>query len=166
MAKMNTNLNFHLVGKKKNSKFYKLDSKNIRIYDHVSYSKIPNILSKMDVLLMPYEKTVRVNSENLTTAKYCSPLKMFDYLASKKIIISSNLSGISEILKDQYNSFLAPINNVKKWNLILKKIANNKKLRGKICKNAYLTAKKHTWKKRVDVFLKYYSNQNKRFNQN
>ena len=38
----------------------------------------------MDVLLMPYEKTVRVNSENLNTAKYCSPLKMFDYLASKK----------------------------------------------------------------------------------
>ena len=59
---------------------------------------MPKILSKYDVLLMPYENSVMVNSNNLDTSKYMSPLKMFEYLASGKIIISSNHKVLKEIL--------------------------------------------------------------------
>ena len=54
------------------------------------------MLSKYDVLLMPYEEKVMVNSKSLNTSKYMSPLKMFDYLAAGKIIISSN----QKVLRD------------------------------------------------------------------
>ena len=36
---------------------------------------------------------------------YTSPLKMFDYLAAGKIIISSDIHVLNEILKDKYNCF-------------------------------------------------------------
>ena len=57
---------------------------------------------------------------------------MFDYLASGKIIISSNLPGIREILKDKINSLIVENNNVHQWNNAIKNILRNKKLSKKI----------------------------------
>ena len=102
---------------------------------------------------MPYQKIVQVNSENLNTASYCSPLKMFDYLASGKIIISSNLPGITEILKDNFNSLIVDGNNVNQWHNAIKKTINNKKLSKKISLNAYKTALNNTWEKRVNKII-------------
>ena len=102
---------------------------------------------------MPYEKNVQVNSRNLNTALYCSPLKMFDYLASGKIIISSNLPGIREILKDKINSLIVQSNNVNQWNNAIRNILKNKKLSKKICLNAYKTATNNTWEKRVNRMI-------------
>ena len=90
-------INFNLYGDTQNSFHTRL--KNIKVFNFVPYRKIPLILSKSDLLLMPYAKNVSVRSKNLNTADYCSPLKMFDYLASGKIIMSSKLGGICEVLK-------------------------------------------------------------------
>ena len=56
---------------------------------------------------MPFEKNVYVNSKNLNTAKYMSPLKMFEYLASGRIIISSNIKVLKEVLNKK-NSIILP----------------------------------------------------------
>ena len=47
----------------------------------------------------------KINANNINTANYCSPLKMFDYLASGRIIISSKLDGICEVLKHKKQLF-------------------------------------------------------------
>ena len=68
---------------------------------------------------MPYEEKVMVNSKSLNTSKYMSPLKMFDYLAAGKIIISSN-QKLREILKNNYNCFIVKITTLKDGFLQLK----------------------------------------------
>ena len=153
LAKRNLNLNFYLIGKEKNFQFGTGLTSNIKVLNHVPYSKVPNLLFNLDILLMPYQKIVQVNSENLNTASYCSPLKMFDYLASGKIIISSNLPGITEILKDNFNSLIVDGNNVNQWHNAIKKTINNKKLSKKISLNAYKTALNNTWEKRVNKII-------------
>ena len=45
-------------------------------------------------------ENVFVRSKNLDTAKYMSPLKLFEYLAMSKIIIASKLKVYSHILKN------------------------------------------------------------------
>ena len=52
---------------------------------------------------MPYQKIVQINSKSLNTASYCSPLKMFDYLASSNIILASDLKVYKHILKNRIN---------------------------------------------------------------
>ena len=155
LAIKNKKLNFYLVGKDKNFKLTKKLPLNIKILNHVPYSKVPNLLSKFDILLMPYQKIVRVNSNNLNTAMYCSPLKMFDYLASGKIIISSKLSGINEILKNNYNSLLVKSDDLKQWNNSIKYILRNKSLAKKLRSNAFNTAINNTWKKRLEKIIKH-----------
>ena len=154
LSKSNPDLIFTIVGKKKNDKIRNINLnkyKNLKILNFVDYSKIPNLLSTFDVLLMPYKKNVFVKAKNLNTADYCSPLKMFDYLAAGKLIISSKLSGINEILKNNTNSIIVEDDDILSWE---KAINNVKKLKitsiNRISNNAYNTSKKNTWIKRVN----------------
>ena len=62
---------------------------------------------KADILLMPYSlNKVLTNSSGSSsnTAKYASPIKMFEYLASGRPILSSNLRVLKEILIDTMKS--------------------------------------------------------------
>jgi glycosyltransferase involved in cell wall biosynthesis len=153
LAKQNLNLNFYLIGKDKNFTFDRKLTSNIKVLNHVPYAKVPNLLFNLDILLMPYQKIVQINSKSLNTALYCSPLKMFDYLASGKIIISSNLPGITEILKDKTNSLIVDSNNVNQWSNAIRKILKNKTLSKRISLNAYKTAIDNTWEKRANKMI-------------
>lgn len=153
LARKNLNLNFYLIGQVNRFKPFSKLTPNVKILKHVPYSEIPMILSKLDILLMPYQKVVQINSDNLNTASYCSPLKMFDYLASGKIIISSNLPGIKEILKNNYNSIIVDNNSVYNWDRSIKKILTNKTLAYKLSINAYNTALKNTWQIRLNKMV-------------
>lgn len=105
LSKIYPKINFSVYGHR-NEKISRDFLNNFNIYKYVNYNQVPKILSKADILLMPYENNVSINAKDLNTAQYCSPLKMFEYLASGKIIISNSLPGISEILKDNTNSIL------------------------------------------------------------
>ena len=60
----------------------------------------------MDVLLMPYTKEATFSGNYGNIINFMSPMKMFDYLASGKLIISSDIPVLREILKHQYNAIL------------------------------------------------------------
>ena len=48
-------------------------------------------MCKMNILLLPYTKIIKSAGGVDDISKYTSPLKLFDYLAVGKMIISSNL---------------------------------------------------------------------------
>ena len=128
--KKQKNLFSYLRGKK----IFKIRKKeqNIKIFDYVNYSKIPSILSKYEVALMPYQKKVRGRG-SMWLQRYMSPLKMFDYMAAKMIIIASDLKVYKHILKHNFNSILIDINKDDKWSeaiqLAFKKNYKNKYLK-------------------------------------
>jgi len=73
--------------------------KNITLVSHVPKKEtIPYILNA-DVLLLP-------NSEKDKMSLYTSPIKLFEYMASNRVIVASNLSSLCEILKDNKNAVL------------------------------------------------------------
>jgi glycosyltransferase involved in cell wall biosynthesis len=151
---------FHIFGNIKtlNDKyFYVKRIKNLIFHDHISYKKVPGILSRSKILLMPYLNKVNVKSKNLEVSKFMSPLKLFDYLASGKAIIASNLPVYSHILKDGYNCLLADPKNYDDWLNKIKLLHNDKNLYKKICYNSYNTAKKFTWLKRTKKILEVYN---------
>ena len=52
----------------------------------------------MNILLMPYQKEI-MSQIIMLIPLWMSPLKLFEYMASNKPIVSSNLYGIREVLK-------------------------------------------------------------------
>ena len=145
------NLNFYLYGQ--SNKDFKSNLKNVKIHNFVDYCNVPDILKNSDVLLMPYSKNVSVRSETLNTADYCSPLKMFDYLAAGKIIMSSKLSGICEVLKHKENSIIVDEFKHEMWELELNNLLKDVYDIKKIQKNAFSTANEYTWVKRATKIL-------------
>ena len=134
--------------------------KNLKIMGHVNYCKIPNILDKHPIILMPYEKKVFGNHNTANLADFMSPLKMFDYLASKKIIISSKNQNIEKILKNNYNGIICSKLSLDEWSKKIIYLMNNMNLKKNLGKNALVTAKKFTWKARVNKISKFINTHN------
>lgn len=152
LAKRNPKLNFSLIGLRNEKKFEKR-SKNLRVFKYIDYKKVPKAISKADILLMPYSSNTSINARGINTADYCSPIKMFDYLAAGKIILSSKLHGICEVLKNNNNAVIVNNYSLYEWNKKINFIIQNIDLQKKIEFNSLLTAKKNTWNSRAERFI-------------
>ena len=78
---------------------------------------------------------------------------MFDYLAAGKVILSSKLDGICEVLKHNKNAIIVEEFDYKAWEKELNNILNNKYDITIIQKNAFNTANEFTWVKRASKIL-------------
>ena len=106
-------------------------------------------------LLLPYLNKVSVNSKNLEVSKFMSPLKMFDYLASGRTIIASDLKVYSHILKNNFNCLMPKRNDFKSWVKLINNLSIKNKNFNHLSKNALNTASKFTWDKRIKKISKY-----------
>lgn len=155
ISRHNNKITYHLFG---DLKFLEKKNypKNMKFFQHVPYFKVPKILQKYSVALMPYGRRVLGRSDSISLEKNMSPMKMFDYLASSKVIIASKLPVYMHILKSGHNSILVEPENIKGWIKNIENVFLNKKLRNMLKINAYNTAKNYTWDKRVSKILKWY----------
>lgn len=133
-------------------KIYKR-SKNVKFFGHIDYNKVPLALSNSDILILPSADQQFGRAKNLNISNYNSPLKMFDYLASGKVILSSRRDGICEILKHKYNAVIVNKYELKFWVHALRRIILKKYNLVKLRKNSLKTAKKYTWDKRVESIV-------------
>ena len=103
---------------------------NLKINHSVHYGGLKPIISRMDILLIPSStKKIRSLGSVGNIVKFTSPLKLFDYLASGKLIISSNVSVFKEILTNEKNCLVVNNFKINNW---LKKINKTKFERSKI----------------------------------
>ena len=79
---------------------------------------MPKILAQYQIALMPYQKKVRGRGL-IWLEKYMSPLKMFDYMAAKMIIIASDISVYKHVLVNNYNCKLVKVNDDLKWSKVI-----------------------------------------------
>jgi len=125
--------------------------KNVRFLGFVSNADLPLYLFACEVLLMPYQKKVSVGGGG-NTAGFMSPLKMFEYMACERCIISSDLPVLREVLNDS-NAILCDPDNNKAWEEALLSAIPNNNLRESLRKKARIDVNQFTWKNRVNKVL-------------
>ena len=86
-------------------------------------------------------------------AKFTSPLKLFDYMASGKLIIASNLKVFKEVIKHNENSIIINNLNIINWKSEINKIRKNINKYNKIKKKSYFLSKQYTYFKRAKKIL-------------
>ncbi|MER3445988.1 MAG: hypothetical protein C4291_03755 [Candidatus Dadabacteria bacterium] len=120
----------------------------------VPNNTVPKYLVASDVLVMPYQSGAE-DPSGCVIADFFSPLKMFEYMASGRPIIASDLGVIKEILRDRENAILFdPSDEVAFLNAI--KIAlEDRELAQRISRNAQEEVKKHTWAKRAQEIFSF-----------
>ncbi len=157
ISKKLKNIDFHIYGDFLNSNYSVKDFneyENVKYKGYLSYNKIPKVLEKYDVLLMPYAEKVYGRGSNLEIGKYMSPLKLFDYLAAGKIIIATDLKVYDHIL-NKNNAILIKDSKVDEWVKKINFVFKNLKKFDYLKKNSKITIKKHTWDIRVKKVINF-----------
>lgn len=154
LSKIDIKNQYYVYGDKRNSKL-KLSSfkNNLYFRDYVEYKNIDKELDKMDVLLMPYKKKIASGGNVGDITNFTSPLKLFDYLTTGKIIISADLPVLREILTKKNSIFIKNFNNPYAWKLEMNKIINNLSKRKIFSINNLRLSEKYKLKKRAKICL-------------
>lgn len=102
-----TGMNFHFIGgtpedlSRQKIKAESMGLKNVFFHGHRNHSDVPPYLWFADVLLL-------VPSNNHPSARWTSPVKMGEYLASKKPVIASDIPALRDNLTDKEVLFVEP----------------------------------------------------------
>ena len=133
-----------------NKRHHKIKLDNAVYTGHLPYSKVQKLMKAVDILLMPYQKKVSIGAKGHDTAKWMSPIKMFEYMASSVPIITSNLDVLKEVLIDEVNALMVPPDNLQAWQNALIRLVENKELAKNIGKQAHDDYKNnYTWSQRA-----------------
>jgi len=148
------NLIFAAIGgSEEEIKYYDKMAKDLRVRNQIIFkglspqSELALYQKAADALLMPFPY-------NRHYAFYMSPLKMFEYMASKRPIIASDLPSIREVL-NKNNAIIVRPDDPADLAAGIRKISEDKKLSEKISGQAYKDAGEYTWEKRAGRILKF-----------
>ena len=157
LAKKNHQILFFVFGgQEKDILKYKKKNElaNLIFAGHLPFKDVQLVMSLMDVLLMPYQKSVSVSLKSVDTAAWMSPMKMFEYMSVGLPIISSDLPVLNEILTHKHNSLLVKPDDVFEWSAALNQLKESQDLSNTIGQNAYKDFKKnYTWELRAKKMI-------------
>lgn len=120
---------------------------NVTFTGFIPQRHLPRYQAAADVLLMPYERSI-AGSSGGNSAEICSPMKMFDYLAAGRAILSSDLPVIHEVLTEK-NAIFAPPEDLPAWSAALGRLLENHDLRRRLGEQARRDAEGYTWRARA-----------------
>lgn len=124
-----------------------IDDKIIEVIGFVNYEKALRYIKSMDILVIPYPMKTHFDI-------YASPLKLFEYMASGKPIISTLLKTHKNIINDGEALFIEN-NSPKRIKEGLEMIMNNyNEIKNRSLGNIEIV-KKYSWKNRVRRLIQF-----------
>jgi glycosyltransferase involved in cell wall biosynthesis len=120
---------------------------NISLTGFVENSRLPLYQAAADILLMPYERVI-TGSSGGNSAGYASPMKMFEYMACQRAIISSDLPVMREVLNSS-NAMLCLPEDINAWSNALEELITDENQRQTLAKQARLDVQQYTWLERA-----------------
>jgi glycosyltransferase involved in cell wall biosynthesis len=146
-------------GEQKDIDFYKNFAKERNLSEkvlfvgNVKHEKVPLYMKAMDILVAPFP----VNDHY---SFYMSPLKIFEYMASGKPIVASDLPSIREVLNESNSILIKPADDAELAEAV-KKLSEDKIFADKIASVALSDVQNYTWQKRAKKILEFAVNQTK-----
>ena len=114
--------------------------KNVILTGFVPHSEIPNYIASMDIVLAPYPKL---------DFFYYSPVKIYEYMAYGKPVISSRIGQIQEIIQHMKTGLLCEPDDLDDFFVNIRLLLEKPELRLQIGECARrMVQSQHTWRHR------------------
>lgn len=109
-------------------------------------SDVPLYLSGCDALAIPFPAVDKF-------AFHASPMKLFEYMAAQRTILSSDLPSIREVVDDE-SAVLLPPDNVTAWAEAIRRLRDDPALRARLAAKAHARVMdSYTWEARARMIL-------------
>ncbi|CAN5165608.1 N/A [soil metagenome] len=123
--------------------------KNIEIVGKKPHKDMPHYVGSADILVIP-------NSGKEDISKlYTSPMKLFEYMASGRPIIASNLPSIREILNES-NAYFFESDNPEDLARVIKHVLKDMNTAEQKAKIALQVVQNYSWDKRAQIILDFF----------
>jgi glycosyltransferase involved in cell wall biosynthesis len=124
---------------------------NVWVTGFIPNADLPRYQAACDVLMMPYQRQVAASSGG-DISRYLSPMKLFEYLACGRPILSSDLPVLREVLHSE-NAVLLPGEDVGAWVAALCRLEAEPGLSSRLSVRAQQDAQQYTWEARAGKIL-------------
>jgi glycosyltransferase involved in cell wall biosynthesis len=146
-------VDFHVVGgeapdvKSWRAEAGQLD--NLHFHGFVTPGLVDAYRASVDILLAPYQRDTSYPVSpgvSRNTARWMSPMKVFEYMAAAKPIVCSDLPVLREVLEHETNALLAPPHDVRSWADAVERLERDAELRDRLgCRAREDVAANYTW---------------------
>lgn len=125
--------------------------KNVIFAGPHPHLRIPDFIACSNVTISAFPNSI--------TTHAASPLKIFEYMAMEKPVITTYVDGLKDVLIDKENGIIIPSNAPKVIAEAIIKLKNSKELAQKLGKNALKTIqRKYTWEKSTNKLKEFCKN--------
>lgn len=149
--------NFHIIGGKEKDINYwkkKANGNNLIFHGFVNPKQTYLYRNMCDILLAPYE----TNEKGNRNSEYMSPIKIFEYLAAKKPVITSDMPAIRESVSDDH-VMLVKNNEITEWTKALQSLICDNDLKTRLAESGYAhCVESFTYKARAKRILSFIKN--------
>lgn len=148
LAVRNPEFDFIIAGGEEQDIAYwqeKCQADNVQFLGFIPFGDVYKYRNSCDILLAPYQGVVSPGGELADQGPYMNPIKLLEYMSSKKAIIASDLATTREVLNEK-NSLLVIYNNIDDWSAALRQLKDDPAARERIAAQAYSDFKEsYTW---------------------
>ena len=141
---------YFVGGTKRDLANVKSQMSSVKFIGQRPHSEISYWLKAADVLVLPNSGKEEISKS------WTSPLKLFEYMASKRPIVASDLPSLREILNEN-NAVLVRPDDQESLAQGIKRVLEDKDLAEKISNRAFQNVQNHTLEKRAENILKFIS---------
>jgi glycosyltransferase involved in cell wall biosynthesis len=118
---------------------------NLLIHGPRSLAESRRFQLRMDILLAPYATSVSTPG-GVDTARWMSPMKLFEYMASGRAIVCSDLPVLREIVADDVTAVLVGPDDLRGWIEAVRSLASDPTRRTRLGDRAReQVGQHHTW---------------------
>jgi len=128
-------------------------SDNITFTGFIPNQNLPLYQSAADILLMPYGRSIMGSSGTADSASVASPMKMFEYMAAGRAIVTAELPVIREVLNEKNAVFCEP-DNIGKWKVEIERLLVDEPRRIELGEQARQDVESYTWLARAEKIMR------------
>jgi glycosyltransferase involved in cell wall biosynthesis len=121
---------------------------NVNMTGFVKHEVIALYQAASDVLLMPYSRSISASSGQ-DIAEVINPMKMFEYMAAGRAIVSADLPSIREVLNEGNAVFCEPA-DLSSWRSTIESLLADEPRRLALGTQARKDVEQLTWVKREE----------------
>ncbi|HYE15368.1 MAG TPA: glycosyltransferase family 4 protein [Pyrinomonadaceae bacterium] len=125
---------------------------NVTLSGHMPHPQVVAHLLAADVLIAPFTEGGQDISGKVIMP-FASPIKLFEYMAAGRPLVTSDVGAIPEVIRDGENGLLVKPGNVEGLVSAVTRLMGDRELSDRLAAAAHEDVKAYTWERRVERVL-------------